>query len=102
MESQLEERIEMKEEATKSIFVPESNGDKFKIETKNVHCWYSDFHVLRNVNMEIKPNTVTALIGPSGCGKSTFLRVFNRMNDLIEGFRIEGTVLIDSKDIFSR
>ncbi|MFN8298689.1 MAG: phosphate ABC transporter ATP-binding protein PstB [Chitinophagales bacterium] len=73
-----------------------------KVETKNVHCWYGDFHVLRDVNMEIKANTVTALIGPSGCGKSTYLRIFNRMNDLIEGFRLEGSVQIDNKDIFAR
>ena len=72
-----------------------------KIQAANVHCWYGDFHVLRDINMEIKTNTVTALIGPSGCGKSTYLRIFDRMNDLIEGFRLEGKVLIDNKDIFA-
>lgn len=87
-------------------FMPENNLSNTegmnKVETKNVHCWYGDFHVLRDVNMEIKANTVTALIGPSGCGKSTYLRIFNRMNDLIEGFRLEGSVQIDNKDIFAR
>ncbi len=87
-------------------FMPDKNLSNTegmnKVETKNVHCWYGDFHVLRDVNMEIKANTVTALIGPSGCGKSTYLRIFNRMNDLIEGFRLEGTVHIDNKDVFAR
>ncbi len=87
-------------------FMPEQNakntGGMNKIETNNVHCWYGDFHVLRNVSMEVKANTVTALIGPSGCGKSTYLRIFNRMNDLIEGFRLEGSVMIDNKDVFSK
>lgn len=72
-----------------------------KIEAKNVYCSYGDFRVLRDINMEIQPNTVTALIGPSGCGKSTYLRIFNRMNDLIEGFKISGDVKIDGKDIFA-
>lgn len=71
-----------------------------KLQSKNVNCWYGEFHVLRDINMEVKHNTVTALIGPSGCGKSTFLRIFNRMNDLIEDFRLEGEALIDGKDIF--
>src|SRR6185436_4031285 len=79
-----------------------NNGSMNKIETRNVHSWYSDFHVLRDINMEIKANTVTALIGPSGCGKSTYLRVFNRMNDLIDGFRLEGEVSIDNKNIYSK
>ncbi len=70
-----------------------------KVEAKNLGCWYEYYHVLRDVNMEIKANTVTALIGPSGCGKSTFLRVFNRMNDLIDGFKLEGEALIDGKNI---
>ena len=72
-----------------------------KIQAKDVNCWYGDFHVLRDINMEIKHNTVTALIGPSGCGKSTYLRIFNRMNDLIEGFRLEGEILIDNKNVFA-
>lgn len=87
-------------------FMPDKNltngSNMNKIESNGVHCWYGDFHVLRDVNMEIKANTVTALIGPSGCGKSTYLRIFNRMNDLIDGFRLEGSVKIDNKDIFSK
>lgn len=73
----------------------------FKIETKNVHLYYTDFHALKGINMTIMQNTVTALIGPSGCGKSTYLRLFNRMNDLIDGVRIEGEVLLDGKDIYN-
>ena len=73
-----------------------------KIASKQVNAWYGDFHVLKGINMNIKPNTVTALIGPSGCGKSTFLRIFNRMNDLIDGFRVEGEALVDGKDIYER
>ncbi len=82
--------------------IPNKESKMDKINSKGVHCWYGDFHVLRDINMEIKHNTVTALIGPSGCGKSTYLRIFNRMNDLIEGFRLEGEVAIDGKDIFAR
>lgn len=74
----------------------------FKIETKNLHLYYSDFHALKDINLCMKTNTVTALIGPSGCGKSTYLRTLNRMNDLIEGVRITGTTLIDGKNIYSR
>jgi phosphate transport system ATP-binding protein len=73
-----------------------------KIETKNVHLYYGDFHALKGINMTVKPNTVTALIGPSGCGKSTYLRLFNRMNDLIDNVKIEGDVLLDGKDIYSK
>lgn len=54
-----------------------------KIETKDVHLYYKDFHALKGITMAMEPNSVTALIGPSGCGKSTYLRLFNRMNDLI-------------------
>jgi len=71
-----------------------------KIETKNVNLYYGDFHALKNISLDLKENTVTALIGPSGCGKSTYLRLFNRMNDLIPGVRIEGEVLLDGKDIY--
>ncbi|HRH67528.1 MAG TPA: phosphate ABC transporter ATP-binding protein PstB [Bacteroidia bacterium] len=73
-----------------------------KIETKNVHLYYGDFHALKGISMSIQQNTVTALIGPSGCGKSTYLRLFNRMNDLIDNVRIEGDVLLDGKDIYKK
>jgi phosphate transport system ATP-binding protein len=74
----------------------------FKIESKNVHLYYGVFHALKGINMTIEKNTVTALIGPSGCGKSTYLRLFNRMNDLIDGVRIEGECLMDGKDIYTK
>ncbi|MBK7357849.1 MAG: phosphate ABC transporter ATP-binding protein [Saprospiraceae bacterium] len=71
-----------------------------KLETKHAELYYSDFHALKNVSVQIPEKTVTALIGPSGCGKSTFLRLFNRMNDLIEGVKISGEILKDGKDIY--
>ena len=71
-----------------------------KIETKNVNLFYGTFQALKNISLSVEANTVTALIGPSGCGKSTYLRLFNRMNDLIPGIRIEGEVLLDGKDIY--
>ncbi|MBK8956577.1 MAG: phosphate ABC transporter ATP-binding protein [Saprospiraceae bacterium] len=72
-----------------------------KIETKNVHLHYGDFHALKGISIQIPEKTVTALIGPSGCGKSTYLRLFNRMNDLIDGIKIDGEILIDGKDIYN-
>lgn len=72
-----------------------------KIETKNLNLYYGSFHALKGISMAVKSNTVTALIGPSGCGKSTYLRLFNRMNDLIPGVKIEGDVLLDEKDIYN-
>ncbi len=74
----------------------------YKIESKDVNLYYGEHHALKNISLQMKANTVTALIGPSGCGKSTYLRLLNRMNDLIENVRIEGTVLIDNKDIYAR
>lgn len=71
-----------------------------KVSVKNLNMYYGDFHALKNVNLEVEANQVTALIGPSGCGKSTFLRVLNRMNDLIEGVKVNGSVLLDGKDIY--
>lgn len=71
-----------------------------KVETKNLNVYYGHDHVLRNVSMGIKKQTVTALIGPSGCGKSTFLRCFNRMNDLIDNAKISGDVSIDGVNIY--
>lgn len=75
--------------------------EKFKIKAENINVHYGDNHVLKGIDMKIKPNTVTAFIGPSGCGKSTFLRTINRMNDYIEGFRKTGEILIDGKDIYA-
>lgn len=72
------------------------------IETKKVNLYYSDFHALKNISMGMEKNTVTALIGPSGCGKSTYLRLFNRMNDLIDGVKITGDVLVENKEIYSK
>jgi phosphate transport system ATP-binding protein len=70
-----------------------------KISTKNLNLWYGGFHALEDINSSFEANKITAIIGPSGCGKSTLLRVFNRMNDLIEGVRIEGEALIDGTNI---
>lgn len=71
-----------------------------KFSIKNLDMYYGDFQALKNINMDIKEKEITSLIGPSGCGKSTFLRTLNRMNDLIEGVRVEGEVLLDGEDIY--
>ncbi|MDD4179809.1 MAG: phosphate ABC transporter ATP-binding protein PstB [Candidatus Margulisbacteria bacterium] len=68
------------------------------IETNKLNLWYGAFQALINVNLNVAQNKITALIGPSGCGKSTLLRVFNRMNDLIEGVRIEGSVKLNGQE----
>ncbi|HRH04027.1 MAG TPA: phosphate ABC transporter ATP-binding protein PstB [Bacteroidia bacterium] len=73
-----------------------------KLETINANVYYGASHALKNISMQLESNTVTALIGPSGCGKSTYLRLFNRMNDLIENIRIEGEILIDGKNIYQK
>ena len=72
--------------------------DKFTIE--NLDLYYGDFHALKDVNLNLKSNEITAFIGPSGCGKSTLLKSLNRMNDLVEGCRITGKVLLDGEDIY--
>jgi phosphate transport system ATP-binding protein len=72
--------------------------DKFKIESLNL--FYSSLQALKNVNMHIPPNEITAFIGPSGCGKSTLLKTLNRMNDLVEGCKINGVVLLDDVNIY--
>ena len=73
-----------------------------KIEAINVDFHYGDFHALKHVNIAIPNNEVIAFIGPSGCGKSTFLRLFNRMNDLIPGTRLTGEIRIDGKNIYDK
>ena len=72
--------------------------DKFTIG--NLDLYYGDFHALMGINLNIRPNEITAFIGPSGCGKSTLLKSLNRMNDLVEGCRITGQVLLDGEDIY--
>ena len=96
METTLDKKI-TKNKATKSAIQKTS-----KIEVNDVKVWYDDFNAIRGIDMTIKPNTVTAFIGPSGCGKSTFLRLFNRMNDYIEAFRMEGEILINGKNIYKK
>jgi len=71
-----------------------------KIKTDKLNLWYGAFHALKDVDSDFGANRITAIIGPSGCGKSTLLRVFNRMNDLIDGVRTAGKVLVDDEDIF--
>lgn len=71
-----------------------------KIEIKNFNSYYGDFKAIKNVNMNIEENEITAFIGPSGCGKSTLLRAINRMNDLVEGYRKEGEIFLDNKEIW--
>ncbi len=72
--------------------------DKFTVE--NLDLYYGDFQALKKINMKIPEREITALIGPSGCGKSTLLKTLNRMNDLVEGCRIEGTVLLDNENVY--
>lgn len=72
---------------------------KFSVE--NLDLFYGNFQALKNVNLDINENEITALIGPSGCGKSTFLKTLNRMNDLIEGVTINGKITLAGKDIFN-
>jgi len=75
---------------------------KVKVEVKDLNLYYGDFHALKAINFKATANTVTAFIGPSGCGKSTLLRVFNRMNDLIDGVKITGKAYIDDENIHKK
>jgi phosphate transport system ATP-binding protein len=84
---------------TEHILVPEG---EIKLETRGLQLHYDSFHALQNVSVSIPARKITALIGPSGCGKSSFLRCFNRMNDLIDGARVEGEVLLDGDDVYGR
>lgn len=76
------------------------DNSKITVESLNLH--YGENHALKNVNMEIADHAITAFIGPSGCGKSTFLRCLNRMNDLVDGCRVEGKVILDGEDIYDK
>ncbi len=74
----------------------------YKVEVKNLDLFYGDFQALKNINFTAVPNTVSAFIGPSGCGKSSLLRMFNRMNDLIDGTRFTGEVYVDGQDVYAK
>ena len=71
-----------------------------KIEIKNMDLYYNDFHAIKGIDLKVPQNEITAFIGPSGCGKSTVLRSLNRMNDLIEGCKITGELLLDGEDMY--
>ncbi|NJY63920.1 phosphate ABC transporter ATP-binding protein [Salinimicrobium sp. CDJ15-81-2] len=75
---------------------------KHKLQAKEVKVFYDDFMAIKGIDMNIRANKITAFIGPSGCGKSTFLRLFNRMNDYVDGFRMEGDILIDGENIYRK
>ena len=75
---------------------------KYKLEAKNIDVFYGKLKALNNINIGITENAVTALIGPSGCGKSTFLRLFNRMNDYIDSFKLNGHIYIDNNNIYDK
>ena len=73
-----------------------------KLSIQNVNLHYGDFQALKNINLEIEANKITAFIGPSGCGKSTLLKSINRMNDLVEGCKITGKIMLDDEDIYKK
>ena len=96
METTLEQTLSMDK------IIDNSLKKMHTIEVNDVKVWYDDFMAIKGIDMVIKPNTVTAFIGPSGCGKSTFLRLFNRMNDYVEGFRMEGKIKINGDSIYKK
>ena len=102
MAKEIEINMETITEQIPGKLIDPSLKKKAKIEVKDVKVWYDDFNAIKGIDMNIKPNTVTAFIGPSGCGKSTFLRLFNRMNDYIEGFRMEGEIKINGDNIYKK
>lgn len=85
---------------TFTTFSDSAAEDQLKYTIRNLDLFYDKTQALKNINMDIRPNQVTAMIGPSGCGKSTLLRTLNRMNDLVEGCRVQGKVLLDGRDIY--
>lgn len=85
---------------TFTTFSDSAAEGQLKYTIRNLDLFYDKTQALKNINMDIRPNQVTAMIGPSGCGKSTLLRTLNRMNDLVEGCRVQGKVLLDGTDIY--
>lgn len=90
----------MTEAATEELLDKKMNAVPLKMVGKDVSVYYGDKRALYDVNLNVRENTVTALIGPSGCGKSTFLRTLNRMNDTIDGCRVTGTITLDGEDVY--
>lgn len=86
----------------KESVIDKSIKRKHKLQAKDVKVFYDDFMAVKGIDMNIRANKVTAFIGPSGCGKSTFLRLFNRMNDYVDGFRMEGEIRIDGENIYKK
>jgi phosphate transport system ATP-binding protein len=82
--------------------VKASAEPEYVVELHDVSCYYGSFRAVRNVDIKVKKNAITALIGPSGCGKSTLLRTINRMNDLVPSYRSEGRILLDGQDLFAK
>ena len=92
-----QQKIIKKEKADRMVNRTDNNT---KISVKNLNLYYGENHALKDINMDIYENTVTALIGPSGCGKSTFLKTLNRMNDLVENVRITGDIMLEQENIY--
>lgn len=89
-------------EKTAETKIETSTPEKYKLHAKNVNVFYGDFQAIKNISMNVKPNSITAFIGPSGCGKSTFLRLFNRMNDYVDDFKMDGKIKIDDTNIYGK
>ena len=92
----------MKVDIDNGILVKRDIGQTTRMAVRDLNLYYGDFQALRGISLDIPERSITAIIGPSGCGKSTFLRVFNRMNDLITGVRIEGGIELDGINIYDR
>jgi phosphate transport system ATP-binding protein len=92
----------MKVDIDNEILVKRDIGPTTRMAARDLNLYYGDFQALRGISLDIPEKSITAIIGPSGCGKSTFLRVFNRMNDLITGVRIEGNIELDGINIYDR
>jgi len=90
-----------KPKATRDKTIPKTDKDtRYKLQAENVDVFYGDFQAIQNISLKIVDQSITAFIGPSGCGKSTFLRLFNRMNDYIDGFRMNGQILLNGKSVY--
>ncbi|MDD3720997.1 MAG: phosphate ABC transporter ATP-binding protein PstB [Lutibacter sp.] len=89
-------------EKTTEPKIETTTAEKYKLQAKDVNVFYGDFQAIKNVSMNVKPKSITAFIGPSGCGKSTFLRLFNRMNDYVDDFKMDGKIKIDDSNIYKK